>query len=155
MQSAFLVGNLVATAGWLLLIAGCLVPRMRTMAFKLSGLAIPALLSVAYLGLMYVVFASADAPIGVNSLDSVRALLGTPEGAVTGWFHYLAFDLFVGGWIARDAIARGLGAWWLPPVLLATFIAGPVGLIVYLAIRTVWGRRRAKEGPPADGRLGP
>lgn len=138
MTSVFLIGNLVATAGWALLIAACLIPRLRGFAFRLVGLAIPAILSLAYACLLYVVFTAHEGRIGMSSLDDVRTLLGTPSGAVTGWFHYLAFDLFIGGWIARDAVARRVGAWWLPPILLATFVAGPVGFLAYLAIRAVW-----------------
>lgn len=147
MQSVFLIANLVATVGWVLLLAACLIPRLRAPAFVVSGLAVPALLSIAYLGLLAMVLTTPQPqPMDMGSLDGVRALLATSQGAVTGWVHYLAFDLFIGAWIVRDAVARGLGAWWLPPILIATFIAGPVGLLAYLAIRTV---RRG----PAPGKL--
>ncbi len=52
-----------------------------------------------------------------------------------GWVHYLAFDLFVGLWIARDADAKGFSRILQAPILAATFLAGPLGLFVWLLVR--------------------
>jgi hypothetical protein len=49
--------------------------------------------------------------------------------------HYLAFDLFVGGWEVRDAVARGVSRWLVAPCLLLTFIFGPAGWLAYYAVR--------------------
>ncbi len=54
----------------------------------------------------------------------------------------LAFDLFAGLWIARDADAKGFSRLLQAPILLATFFAGPLGLFLWLAIR----ERRARAG---------
>ena len=35
--------------------------------------------------------------------DGLREGLSTPAGFLTGWTHFLAFDLFVGAWIVRTA----------------------------------------------------
>ena len=51
------------------------------------------------------------------------ALLASDAGIVVGWTHYLAFDLFVGLWIARDADAKGFGRLIQVPFLLLTFLA--------------------------------
>ena len=60
---------------------------------------------------------------------------------MVGWVHYLAFDLFVGLWIARDADAKGFSRLLQAPILFATFMAGPLGLLLWLAIR----ERRARQ----------
>jgi hypothetical protein len=44
---------------------------------------------------------------GFGSIEAVRALFMSDGGVVIGWTHYLAFDLFTGLWIARDADAKG------------------------------------------------
>ncbi len=49
--------------------------------------------------------------------------------------HYLAFDMFVGAWIVRDAIALRVSSLLVVPVLLATLMFGPVGLLLYIALR--------------------
>jgi hypothetical protein len=68
----------------------------------------------------------------------------TDAGIVVGWTHYLAFDLFVGLWIARDADAKGFSRLVQAPILLLTFLAGPFGLVLWLAIRERRARRVAR-----------
>ena len=53
---------------------------------------------------------------------------------LAGWIHFLAFDLFVGSWIAADGSARGIRHLALVPVLLLTFLLGPLGFLAYVAI---------------------
>jgi hypothetical protein len=64
----------------------------------------------------------------------------TPAGLLTGWTHYLVFDLFVGAWIGRDAIARGVSHFIRVPGQLGSFILGPIGLLVYLLGRWATGK---------------
>lgn len=78
---------------------------------------------------------------GATSVEGVRALFMSDGGVVIGWTHYLAFDLFTGLWIARDADAKQFGRVWQGPFLLATFIAGPVGLLSWLVARERAARR--------------
>ena len=75
----------------------------------------------------------------------LRALFMSDAGVVIGWTHYLAFDLFTGLWIARDADAKGFGRVLQVPFLAATFIAGPVGLLSWLVVREPTARAMAKR----------
>ncbi|MEO0368378.1 MAG: ABA4-like family protein [Pseudomonadota bacterium] len=95
---------------------------------------IPALLGVAYI---YAMQHSLPFPegAGFGSLEEVLVAFSVPWLALAGWIHYLAFDLFVGAWIVRDAQRRGIAHWWLLPCLLLTFLAGPVGLLLYFIFR--------------------
>lgn len=77
---------------------------------------------------------------GMGSIEGVRALFMSDGGVVIGWTHYLAFDLFTGLWIARDADAKGFSRITQLPFLAATFIAGPIGLLSWLIVR----ERRAR-----------
>ena len=74
------------------------------------------------------------------SLPGLRALFMSDGGIVLGWTHYLAFDLFVGQWIARDADSKGFGRILQVPILFVTLMAGPIGLLLWLLIR----ERRAR-----------
>ena len=69
------------------------------------------------------------------SVDGLMQLFQSRGGIVVGWTHYLAFDLMVGWWIAGDADGRGIPRWSQAGVLLATFMAGPLGLGIYLFYR--------------------
>ena len=69
------------------------------------------------------------------SIAGLRPLFMSDGGIVIGWTHYLAFDLFVGLWIARDADAKGVGRLVQLPFLFMTLMAGPIGLLAWLAFR--------------------
>lgn len=70
------------------------------------------------------------------TLAGVRELLGTADGAAAAWAHMLAFDLFVGRWAWLDSRERGVPALIMSPVLLLTILLGPLGLGVYLLVRS-------------------
>ena len=67
-----------------------------------------------------------------SSLEGVMALFSTEWGMLAGWAHYLCFDLFVARWIIEDAPEAGFR---LLPILVLTMLAGPLGLLTYLAVR--------------------
>ncbi len=79
-----------------------------------------------------------------TTLAGVMALFDTPGGATLGWTHYLAFDLFTGLWIARDADAKGFGRIVQFPFLFLTFLVGPFGLLLWLVVREKRARVAAK-----------
>jgi hypothetical protein len=76
----------------------------------------------------------------------VQAIFATRAGTTIGWTHYLAFDLFVGLWIARDGDARKIARLVQAPILLATFLAGPLGLFIWLLLREPAARRQGRFG---------
>ena len=78
------------------------------------------------------------------TLAGVMKFFSTPGGVVLGWVHYLAFDLFTGLWIARDADQKGFGRIVQFPFLLLTLLAGPVGLLGWLIARERRARALAK-----------
>lgn len=131
-ESLFSIANIVALSGWLLLAAGIAL-RSGLLRDAAAGLAVPALLSVGYLALIAVHWSSAKG--GFSSLAGVTALFQSPWILLAGWVHYLAFDLFVGAWIARDADARDLPRLLLMPVLPAVFLFGPAGFLLWLGLR--------------------
>lgn len=137
--------NLLALIAWAALIA---LPRW------------PALLAgVMYLGVGLLCLIYATGLIGLLSglipnaggggadfttIAGVRAIFGSDAGVTIGWTHYLAFDLFVGLWIARDGDAKGISRFIQAPVLLATFMAGPLGLGIWLLLREPAARRQGR-----------
>lgn len=79
-----------------------------------------------------------------TTLAGVMKLFDTPGGATLGWVHYLAFDLFTGMWIARDADQKGFGRIVQFPFLFLTLMAGPVGLFLWLIVRERRARATSK-----------
>jgi hypothetical protein len=92
-------------------------------------------LPVVYVGLLgSQILSQTGMPLDI-SLNGIAALLGNPAGATLGWAHFLAFDLFVGRWVYMDSRERGTSAWVISPILFFVFMAGPLGLLLYLIAR--------------------
>lgn len=136
-ERLFSILNLVALVGWLPL---AFLPRARW-ATRIVPLVVPLLLAIAYAALIASTLPMGDG--GFSSLAGVRVLFGNDWALLAGWTHYLAFDLFVGGWELRDAQRRGIPHLLVVPALVLTFLVGPVGLLVHLAIRTLASKRGA------------
>jgi hypothetical protein len=134
-ELVFSAANALALCGWLLLAA---FPRRRAVTAAICGAALPALLSTLYLCLL--LSRAGHAQGGFGTLAGVRALFADSWLLLAGWIHYLAFDLFIGSWEARDAQRRGVPRWALLPCLALTFMFGPAGLLSWLGARRLFGR---------------
>ncbi len=131
-DTLFQIASTTVLAGWASLLISPFAP---TISDRVAGIGVPALLSIAYAGLVMAFWSGAKG--GFDSLDNVALLFQTPQILLAGWIHYLAFDLFVGAWIARTARQAGTGFWLVVPCLVLTFLFGPVGFFAFLSIRAV------------------
>ena len=76
--------------------------RWTPRVWQLTGWALPLLLALGYVALLL----GHWGPGGFGSLAEVRQLFERPGLLAAGWLHYLAFDLFVGTWIARAVMSE-------------------------------------------------
>lgn len=134
----FTLINALVVPAWLLLL---LAPRWRT-----TGLVVHSGIYPLAYGLLYLVclmasmfFGQSAEGVGMGSVGAVSALFDHPNGVIVGWSHYLVFDLFVGAWIGRDALRRGLPHLAVAPCQIASFLFGPVGLLAYMLLRLLRG----------------
>jgi hypothetical protein len=129
-DTVFSLASSAALVGWLLLI---LAPRWGLLiAFIRFGLI--GALSLTYSVLVFVYFFRVEGG-GFDTIAQVRALFMSDPVLVAGWVHYLAFDLFVGTWIALEADKRGWNRVLQTPMLVATFMFGPLGLLLFYLTR--------------------
>ena len=140
-DTAFGITNALALLMWVALV---ILPRWPALLSAILYLGV-GLLSAAYavflIAVVTVVFPGAEGG-NFSSIEGVRQIFASDAGVTIGWIHYLAFDLFVGLWIARDADAKNFSRFIQAPILFATLMAGPLGLVLWLAIR----ERRARAG---------
>lgn len=148
-DTLFTVANTSVLPGWLLL---ALAPNSSWTRRIVHSLLYPAVLGSLYSVYALTSFLGAAAPEGggFDSLVGVVTLFAVPQLAFVGWVHYLVFDLFVGAWEARDARRRGIPHLLLVPCLVLTLMLGPLGLLLYLAIRFALLRDRRATGLAED-----
>lgn len=143
-DTVFAVANLTGLVAWAALV---ILPRWPALLSALLFLIVGGLCLTYSISLIGMVSGMLDAgggdgSLSFSSIDGVRAAFGSDGGIVIGWIHYLAFDLFVGIWIARDADSKGFSRILQAPILFFTLMAGPLGLLIWLVVRE--GRARAQ-----------
>ena len=111
-ETVFGTANLLAMVMWAGLI---LLPRWPALlaAVLYAGVGLLCLAySAGLIGILTGALAAGggDAPADFTSIEGVRGIFASDGGATIGWIHYLAFDMFAGLWIARDADAKGFRA---------------------------------------------
>ena len=129
-EQGFSLANTIALVGWFALLV---LPRWPVLV-SLLRFGLIGLLSAAYAVLIMVYFFRAEGG-GFGSILQVRQLFLSDGGLLAGWIHYLAFDLFVGLWIAEHADRAHLNRFLQAPILVATFMFGPLGLLMFYATR--------------------
>ena len=140
---AFGFANNFGLIAWLALLASLFVPRIRQWVWPATQFVIPASWAVAYAILLIQGMPGTEG--GFSSIEGVRSLFASDSALAAGWLHYLAFDLFVGTWIARDSSERRIHGLLVAPCVALTLFFGPSGLLLYLLLRLAFGRRAVAE----------
>lgn len=146
-EALFSLFSTVAMLGWIILI---FLPRRWQWLNKFPALWIPLFLSLGYSLLVGVHFFQAGG--GFNTLAGVQQLFTHPMAALAGWVHYLAFDLLIGSLIARKADQLRISRLTQAPILLATFMFGPLGYLLFTLLRssTLFGLKVLKRNTEAN-----
>ncbi len=138
-DTVFPLANMAALAGWVALLASPWQPRM---AQIVSGTVIPLGLALLYTAIVLAFWSSGEG--GFDTLANVAALFKSPWLLLAGWVHYLAFDLFVGAWIARRARDERIPFLLVIPCLALTFLFGPAGFLAFSILRASFAAARPK-----------
>jgi hypothetical protein len=142
-QTFFQVTNTVALVAWIALVV---FPGRKLVSGLLCAAVVPGLLAVAYACVIgWKLAANGPPDEDVMTLAGLREIFGDDWVFAAAWTHYLAFDMVVGAWIARDSVRLGI-PWPLRTVaLVLTFLAGPVGFLVHLVGRVLLRREATVE----------
>ncbi|MEU0670011.1 ABA4-like family protein [Streptomyces lavendulocolor] len=131
----------LAAPVWLLMI---LAPNWSwTSRVAASPLTVVPILMV-YLGLAAPVFPDLWAAVREPDLETFRALVALADGAGAIWAQVIAWDLLIGQWIYLEAHRMGLHPLVTGPLLVLTILLSPIGMLLFLAVRTA---RRTSPAP--------
>ena len=146
-EQLFSSASTLAMLGWVILI---FLPRRWKWVNLIPAIIIPLVLSLVYSVLIARYFFSAEG--GFDTLANVQQLFTFPAAALAGWVHFLAFDLYVGGIVARQADELGLSRLIQAPILLLTFMFGPFGFLLFMLVKMAMLRIKpiaAESGIPS------
>lgn len=148
-DALFSAASSLAMLGWIALALSPARARWASAAHLFAGRVVPLLMAVVYV-VLFLRNGMADG--GYGSLAEVQRLFAVPELLTAGWLHFLAFDLFVGAWIAQRSAELGLPHLALLPLLVLTFLFGPAGLLAFVMLAAPiqrWRHRKADGVPTA------
>jgi hypothetical protein len=103
------------------------------------------LLSAAYIFILYKAYlGSFDFANNFSlylGLRSVSELFRDDYYLLMFWSHFVAVNLFIGGWILKDAQKLYVNKIFLAFPLIVTYLIGPIGIFIYWIIRIFYAKR--------------
>jgi hypothetical protein len=103
------------------------------------------LLSAAYIFILYKAYlGSFDFANNFSlylGLSSVSELFRDDYYLLMFWTHFVAVNLFIGGWILKDAQKLYVNKILLAFPLIVTYLIGPIGIFIYWIIRIFYAKR--------------
>jgi len=103
------------------------------------------ILSLFYTYLLYIAYIN-----GYDFLQNFKIYLGLSEISnlfenqfflILFWVHFLAMNLFCGGWIVNDSQMFGMNKFLVSIPLIITYLIGPIGIVIYWIIRIFYAKR--------------
>ena len=141
-EMVYLWTNLGVLPFWFILI---FFPQSRISRVFIMSIFPVFILSLAYTYLLYRLHLDV-----FDFLQNFRLYLGFAEifnlfenrsFLILFWVHFLAINLFCGGWIVNDSQMLGMNKFLVSLPLIITYLIGPIGLTVYWIIRIFYAKR--------------
>ena len=134
--------NLGVLPFWLILI---IFPQSQISKVFITSIFPIFILSLVYFYLLYIAYLS-----GYNFLHNFKLYLGLNEISnlfenqsflILFWVHFLAINLFCGGWIVKDSQMFCINKFLMFLPLVITYLIGPIGIFIYWLIRIFYAKR--------------
>ena len=103
------------------------------------------ILSLIYIYLLYTIYLSGYDFLQnfklYLSLGDISNLFENQSFLILFWIHFLAVNLFCGGWIVKDSQMFNINKILVSLPLIITYLIGPVGIAIYWVIRIFYAKR--------------
>jgi hypothetical protein len=141
-EMIYLWSNLGVLPFWFVLI---IFPNSQISKVFITSVFPTFILSLAYSYLLYIAYVD-----GYNFLQNFNLYLGLSRVSnlfedqyflILFWIHFLAMNLFCGGWIVKDSQMFGMNKLLVSLPLIITYLVGPIGITLYCIIRIFYAKR--------------
>ena len=127
---------------WIMMI---FIPSSKLTGFFVNSIIIPLIIASAYIYVVYQIIILNepifDAFKLYLSLENLYTLFSNEGFLLVFWLHFIAINLFLGNWIAKDAVKYNISKTLVSAPLLLTYFMGPVGLVFYWMIRIFYAKK--------------
>ena len=140
-EKIYYISNIGVLPCWLLLI---FLPNHIITKFFVKSVIIPALLSTAYVFVVYQIYITENIFEVFNlylGIENLYALFSNEAFLLIFWLHFLSISLFVGNWIVSDSKIFMISRFFVIVALILTYFTGPLGLFLYWGIRLFYSKK--------------
>jgi hypothetical protein len=141
-EMIFLWLNLGVLPFWLVLI---IFPQSQICKVFITSIFPISIISLVYSYLLYSLFNDGYDFLGnfelYLGLSSILNLFSDRSFLILFWCHFLAINLFCGGWIVKDSQKFGINKIWITLPLILTYFIGPIGITIYWFIRIFYSKK--------------
>ena len=74
-------------------------------------------------------------------IENINNLFNDQFFLMMFWIHFISINLFVGGWISKDAQKLNINKFLRAFPLIITYLIGPIGILIYWLIRIFYSKR--------------
>ena len=103
------------------------------------------ILSLTYIYLLYIAYLDGYIFLGnfklYLGLNEISKLFENQNFLILFWIHFLAINLFCGGWIVKDSQLYNINKFLIMLPLVMIYLIGPIGLSIYWIIRIFYAKR--------------
>jgi hypothetical protein len=141
-EMVYLWLNLGVLPLWLILI---IFPQSQICRIFITSIFPIFILSLAYVYLLYIIYSDA-----YDFLQNFKLYLGFSEISnlfenksflILFWVHFLAMNLFCGGWMVKDSRMFNINRFLVSLPLITIYLIGPIGIMLYWIIRLFYAKR--------------
>ena len=142
LEMVYLWLNLGVLPFWLVLI---FFPQSQICRVFITSIFPTFVLTLSYSYLLYIAYVDS-----YDFLQNFKLYLGLSELSqlfkdrnflILFWVHFLAMNLFCGGWIVNDSRLFNMNKFVVSLPLITTYLIGPVGITLYWVIRLFYAKR--------------
>ena len=140
-ENIYLWTNFAVLPFWLMLLV---IPNWKITQFFVNSIILPLILASTY---TYVIYQGIlEEPIFDTfklyfSLDNLYTVFATESFLLIFWLHFLALNIFLGTWIARDGVKYNIPISLTFFPLIFVYFTGPLGLVLYWIIRIFYAKK--------------
>ncbi|MDC0395926.1 ABA4-like family protein [Candidatus Pelagibacter sp.] len=142
LETIYLWLNLGVMPFWLILI---FFPQSQICRVFTTSIFPILILSLTYFYLLYVAYMDSydfiqnfKLYLGLNELSR---LFEDRSFLILFWAHFLAMNLFCGGWIVNDSRMFNINKLIVSLPLITTYLIGPIGIVLYWIMRLFYAKR--------------
>ena len=142
LEMIYLWLNLGVLPFWLVLI---FFPQSQICRVFITSIFPTFILTLSYSYLLYMAYIDS-----YDFLQNFKLYLGLSELSqlfkdrtflILFWVHFLAMNLFCGGWIVNDSRLFNMNKFVVSLPLITTYLIGPIGITLYWVIRLFYAKR--------------